>query len=628
MNLPVEITLPFLWGEERFHKTEWGYINYLVGPNGTGKTLFAEQLKTQCQTHGLKPRYLNAERLSGFERTNYVNLFQMQSPLWQGMNISQFQSYRQAANEGLSVDAFIILREKIEARIRIEASLSELFGRRVSLVEEGGFLKPKVQHTEGGTEEYDLKERESHGLKEIITLLTFLYDDEYNCLILDEPELHLHPQLQAFFLQEARKLAGDPRSDAAKKCFFFVTHSPYLIDIRTIEDLRHCVVFQQNEVPAYVDSLDEDDARKLGRLLPRLNTHHKQFFFASRPIFVEGYFDQQIFTLIQERRGFLLGASGTSIIDVSGKEELDLFFRLSKSLKINAQIISDLDVLFKGNLRRSVSHDDRCKIHLQNEGLAEDLMTSVGEMERHISICMRTIEETISNSTPATDSGLEQFLDALASADTEQKKRYIFLLGMQHVGREIKKLISDQIEKLNFVEGRLAKLIRAFEECNVYLLPEGELENHLPSYEQSPYKISDKVKQEVFKTERDLLLDEDLPNEQIRSRYDQLTNTLDKASQSTMINMDKYLTYTISDWIHKVQSAVRRGHVTDIESLTRSALVEWSVYSRILDVTRFSPTDGGFSCSAKLKPIVDEAEREVVFDADTVPNRYKLQSVN
>lgn len=40
---------------------------------------------------------------------------------------------------------------------------------------------------------YDLKKDESHDLKEIITLLAFLYDDEYNCIILDEPELNLHP---------------------------------------------------------------------------------------------------------------------------------------------------------------------------------------------------------------------------------------------------------------------------------------------------------------------------------------------------------------------------------------------------------------------------------------------------
>lgn len=65
---------------------------------------------------------------------------------------------------------------------------------------------------------YDLKKNESHGLKEIITLLTFLYDDEYNCIILDEPELNLHPQFQQYILQEIKSIAGNPFEEQGKKC--------------------------------------------------------------------------------------------------------------------------------------------------------------------------------------------------------------------------------------------------------------------------------------------------------------------------------------------------------------------------------------------------------------------------
>lgn len=110
------------------------------------------------------------------------------------------------------------------------------------------------------------------------------------------------------------------------------------MDIRTIDDLKSCIVFQPNKLPAYVRQLDAEDEWRIKKVLPRLNTHHKQFFFASRPIFVEGYFDQQLFALIQERRGKMLGASGSCLIDVGGKDELDVFFRLCKALKIDAQL--------------------------------------------------------------------------------------------------------------------------------------------------------------------------------------------------------------------------------------------------------------------------------------------------
>ena len=222
MNLNINISIPDLWGEQRFQKNEWGSINYLVGPNATGKTRFAEQLKKQCQNQGLKVRHLSSERLAGFEKQQY-GLFAY-SHLFRGLDTGQFAQYISQGKEyGLSADAFAILKERLDLRIRIEAILSQLFGRRIRLAEEGGFLKPKIQKIEGG-DEYCLKESECHGLKELITLLTLLYDDEYNCLIIDEPELHLHPQFQTFFLQAIREIAGDPRSCADKKCFFIIIY--------------------------------------------------------------------------------------------------------------------------------------------------------------------------------------------------------------------------------------------------------------------------------------------------------------------------------------------------------------------------------------------------------------------
>jgi len=72
--------------------------------------------------------------------------------------------------------------------------------------------------------------------------------------------------------------------------------------------------------PTSIDTLSEQDEYRLNRLFPRWNIHHKQFFFATNPIFVEGYTDQQMFSLIQARRDRILGANGATLIDVNGKE--------------------------------------------------------------------------------------------------------------------------------------------------------------------------------------------------------------------------------------------------------------------------------------------------------------------
>lgn len=622
MNLNIDISIPDLWGEKRFQKNEWGSINYLVGPNATGKTRFAEQLKQQCQNQGLKVRYLSSERLAGLEKQRYD--YFGYSSLERGLDIghfSQLKSY--GINYGLSADAFVILKEKLDIKIKIEAMLSQLFGRRIRLEEEGGFLKPKIQRIEVGNE-YGLKESECHGLKELITLLTFLYNDDHNCLIIDEPELHLHPQFQTFFLQEIRKIAGDPLSSPDKKYFFIVTHSPYYVDIRTIEDLKYCIVFQPDKLPVCIDQLEGEDEWRTKRLLPRLNTHHKQFFFASRPIFVEGYFDQQIFSLVQEKRGKLLGASGSCIIDVGGKDELDLFFRICKKLNVDAQFITDLDILTKGKLRQSVSEDDRCRDYLQSEGLGTNLIQVIGEAERAISVCLSEIEPKLTD-TSELNPLLQNFRNVFSKVSELEKKRYVFLVGLKYLGEQIKNLVSSSTEKLSYIEGRLQKIIQAFKRSGVYVLSNGELENYLPEYKGNPYIISDDAKAKTFEQERDFILGNNLTKEDICSRYGELINILDEAISPKEIDMDLYLTYAIRDWIYKVQSAHNREEVKDEDSLKRNAMIDWQTHSRIFDLLEFSLNRDGFTCRIRLKPLLDPKEREVVFDNGVSAANYQLK---
>ena len=628
MELQIAIQIPFLWDSQTFQKTEWGFVNFLVGPNGTGKTLFAEQLQDQCRKQELTPRYLNAERLVGLERQSY-GLFGS-GQMARGFNVDQFSEYRSRGTAyGLSTDAFVILKEKLDVRIRIEATLSQLFGRGIQLVEQGGFLKPMLQKIRNG-DPYDLRENECHGLKELIALLTFLYDDENNCLIIDEPELHLHPQFQTLVLQEIRAIAGDPRTDPGKKCFFLITHSPYYVDIRTLDDLRNCIVFQPSNLPIFISQLDEEDERRIKRLLPRLNTHHKQFFFASRPIFVEGYFDQQLFALIQEKRGKLLGASGAGLIDVGGKEELDLFFRLCTVLNIDAQIIADLDVLLHGKLRQSVAQDSRCMDYFQKEGLGVDAMVVLGPMEKTIDQCSQELETALTNGT-ASHSELEPLRDALSRIDGIEdqqkrttKRRYAFLVGLRNVCQHIAELLPESAGNLDFIQGRLQKTLEAFRQSGVYILDRGELENYLPEYHGNPYDVPDSKKQKVFERELDFLLREDMTEQDISTRYSELVEILDEVSRSTAIDLDQNLSYVIGDWIHRVQSAVARGEVTDRESLIRNLAVEWDSHSRILELLSFTKNCEGFNCRIKLKPLIDPSEREIEFDKEIVPANYKL----
>ena len=94
------------------------------------------------------------------------------------MGKQHFDNIKNAGtNSGFGLDAFILLEEKIDLRVRVEATLSHLFDRRIHLEWQSGFLKPKAILTRQGTS-YDIKSGECHGIKEMMILLTHLYNDD------------------------------------------------------------------------------------------------------------------------------------------------------------------------------------------------------------------------------------------------------------------------------------------------------------------------------------------------------------------------------------------------------------------------------------------------------------------
>ena len=168
----------------------------------------AEKLKEQFSRNGLKVRYFGADRISNLaNKWDDVGGQLAYDKTNKGYDIEKIDIYKlKAIKLGQSFDALIELQRKLDLQIKIESILSDLFKKEIAFEEKGGFLNVSITDKKTGNI-YDLKKNESHGIKEIITLLTFIYNDEYNCIILDEPELNLHPQFQQFILQEIKKKA-------------------------------------------------------------------------------------------------------------------------------------------------------------------------------------------------------------------------------------------------------------------------------------------------------------------------------------------------------------------------------------------------------------------------------------
>ena len=211
----ISFALPEPWSGESFEADVIGSINYLVGPNGSGKSRFATALLSQLNNRAGGARLLGTDRLREMANPGLLGRY-WGDRLANGYAKNSFDRLREAGAEGSGVDTIMLLEDRMDLRIRIEGTLSHLFGRDVVLEWDSGNLVPKAVRRETG-QSYRLDRDECHGIKELFVLLTHLYDHRHEYLIVDEPELNLHPQYQAFFMQEVRKVAGNPAEDANKR---------------------------------------------------------------------------------------------------------------------------------------------------------------------------------------------------------------------------------------------------------------------------------------------------------------------------------------------------------------------------------------------------------------------------
>jgi predicted ATP-dependent endonuclease of OLD family len=153
-------------------------------------------------------------------------------------------------------------------------------------------------------------------------------------LLIDEPEMFLHPQMQRSLYKTLRRI-GETNQ------VIYTTHSPHFV---TVPEFHEIFIIRKNIEGTFVcrSNLPYEDKRK-EKLIKELDPERSELFFATRLLLVEGDTEKLALPEYAKQLGLDLDKEGATIIEVGGKRNLFEFARISCSFGIPTGVLYDED---------------------------------------------------------------------------------------------------------------------------------------------------------------------------------------------------------------------------------------------------------------------------------------------
>ncbi len=167
-------------------------------------------------------------------------------------------------------------------------------------------------------------------------------------IIIEEPEAHLHVQLQQVFIQKIREILPD-ESPLFTCQMIVTTHSPHIINESSFTPIRYFRRFSNSGTGNCSDVLNlstlyeaETETRDF-LLLRYMKLTHCDLFFADAAVFVEGSVESRLLLpLMIEKVAPALKSCYLTVLEVGGAYA-HIFKNLVQFLGITTLVITDLD---------------------------------------------------------------------------------------------------------------------------------------------------------------------------------------------------------------------------------------------------------------------------------------------
>ncbi|WP_029148579.1 ATP-dependent endonuclease [Methylophilus sp. 5] len=176
----------------------------------------------------------------------------------------------------------------------------------------------------------------------VLSELAMNKDAAYRALLVEEPEAHLHPQLQAVLLNYLKTVEIPSEGESAVQVFL-TSHSPNFAALADLDSIG-CVYHHNEVIEAFFPREIAFEKKKKEKLQRYLNVTRAELFFARRIILVEGAAELFLVDSLARRLGYDLKKHAVSIISTDGLN-FDAFIPLfgKEQCKIRVAILSDSD---------------------------------------------------------------------------------------------------------------------------------------------------------------------------------------------------------------------------------------------------------------------------------------------
>ncbi|MFD8352850.1 ATP-dependent endonuclease [Streptomyces coelicoflavus] len=205
------------------------------------------------------------------------------------------------------------------------------------------------------------------GIREALRLILDYEFEKPQILLVEEPEVHLHPALETALMQYLRNVSD--------KCqVFLTTHSTNFLDVGALKNVYMVSKAPQTTVQLLnVSEAEEAIPQELGIRLSSL-------FMYDRLVFVEGPSDEQILRIFAETLGVSFGQASVGFVTTGGARNFTHFATASTLAflgKRNVRTIFLLD-------RDERNNRDLEKLRAQIDGISELVVFERRELENYL----------------------------------------------------------------------------------------------------------------------------------------------------------------------------------------------------------------------------------------------------